>query len=48
MPQVFGHTPTGEPAFQLERGPSLINIDCGMWTGFGGNCGYLEITPEAS
>lgn len=46
MPQVFGHTPTRKPAFQLEWGRSLINIDCGMWTGYGGNCGYLEITPK--
>ena len=46
MPQVFGHTVTGKPAFQLAWGGSLINIDCGMWTGYGGNCGYLEITPK--
>jgi hypothetical protein len=46
MPQVFGHTITGKPAFQLAYGRSLINIDCGMRTGYGGNCGYLEITPR--
>jgi len=46
MLQVFGHTPTRKPAFQIERGLNLINIDCGMWTGYGGNCGYLEITPK--
>jgi len=46
MPQVFGHTPTRKPAFEFETGLSLINIDCGMWTGYGGNCGYLEITPK--
>jgi len=46
MPQVFGHTPTGKPALKVECGGSLINIDCGMYRGHGGNCGYLEITPE--
>ena len=46
MPQVFGHTPTGRPALGVEYGGSLINIDCGMWSGYGGNSGYLEITPE--
>jgi len=46
MPQVFGHTPTGKPAFEVVDGGNLINIDCGMYNGYGGNCGYLEITPE--
>lgn len=46
MPQVFGHTPTGKPALEVEYGGSLINIDCGMYRGYGGNCGYLEITPQ--
>ena len=46
MPQVFGHTPTGKPALGVEYGGSLINIDCGMFHGYGGNCGYLEITPK--
>jgi hypothetical protein len=46
MPQVFGHTPTRKPQLRVEYGGSLINIDCGMWSGYGGNCGYLEITPD--
>ncbi len=46
MPQVFGHTPTGKPELEVEYGGNLINIDCGMWSGYGGNCGYLEITPD--
>lgn len=46
MPQVFGHTPTGRPALGVEYGGSLINIDCGMYRGYGGNSGYLEITPK--
>jgi hypothetical protein len=46
MSQVFGHTPTGKPALEVEYVGSLINIDCGMYSGYGGNCGYLEITPE--
>jgi hypothetical protein len=46
MPQVFGHTPTRKPAMEVECRGSLINIDCGMWSGYGGNCGYLEITPK--
>jgi hypothetical protein len=46
MPQVFGHTPTRKPELEVEYGGSLINIDCGMYRGYGGNCGYLEITPD--
>jgi hypothetical protein len=46
MAQVFGHTPTGKPEFEVEYGGKLINIDCGMYRGYGGNCGYLEITPD--
>jgi hypothetical protein len=46
MAQVFGHTPTREPAFQLAWGGRLINIDCGMCRTYGGNCGYLEITSK--
>jgi len=46
MPQVFGHTFTGKPEFEVAYGGNLINIDCGMYRGYGGNCGYLEITPD--
>jgi len=46
IPQVFGHTITKKPAFEVAWSGSLINIDCGMYSGYGGNCGYLEITPE--
>jgi hypothetical protein len=46
MPHVFGHTPTRKPALEVKHEGSLINIDCGMYSGYGGNCGYLEITPK--
>ena len=46
MPQVFGHTPTRKPELEVAYGGNLINIDCGMWSGYGGNCGYLEIAPD--
>jgi len=46
IPQIFGHTPTGENAVKTSHGLKLIDIDAGMCHIYGGNRVYLEITSE--
>jgi len=43
IPQVFGHTPTGKNGIEHSHGLKLIDIDAGMYKGYGGHRVYLEI-----
>lgn len=42
IPQIFGHTPTGKKGIQHAYNFRLIDIDAGMYSGYGGNLLYLE------
>jgi hypothetical protein len=44
IPQVFGHTPTGNKEINVSLYSGLINIDTGLC--FGGNLSFLEITAD--
>ena len=48
IPQIFGHTPTGENKVKSARGLTLINVDGGMSPIYGSKRVYLEITPEGN
>jgi hypothetical protein len=43
IPQIFGHTPTGRSGVEHSHDLKLIDIDAGMYVGFGGHRVYLEI-----
>lgn len=43
IPQVFGHTPTQKNGVEHSHGLKLIDIDAGMYEGYGGHRVYLEI-----
>jgi hypothetical protein len=44
--QVFGHTPSRRDSLSHARGLTLINVDAGMCTVYGGHTVYLEITAD--
>jgi hypothetical protein len=46
IPQIFGHTPTGQKGVKTAQGLKLIDVDAGMCRVYGGARVYLEITPE--
>ena len=46
--QVFGHTPTRKNGVDHCHGLKMIDIDAGMYKGFGGHRVYLEIGPDGS
>lgn len=46
IPQIFGHTPTGQKGVQQTHNFRLIDIDAGMYSGYGGNLVYLEIEDD--
>ena len=48
IPQIFGHTPTMKKGVQHAQNFRLIDIDAGMYTGYGGNLLYLEIDHAGS
>jgi hypothetical protein len=48
IPQIFGHTPTGENKVKTARGLALIDVDGGMCAVHGGKRVYLEITSEGN
>lgn len=43
IPQVFGHTPTRKNGVQHSHNFKLVDIDAGMFEGFGGHRVYLEV-----
>lgn len=43
IPQVFGHTPTRKNGVQHAHDLKMIDIDAGMYIGYGGHRVYLEI-----
>jgi hypothetical protein len=47
-PQIFGHTPTWEKGVKHSHNLKLINIDAGMYIGYGGNILYLEIDESGT
>jgi len=48
VPQVFGHTPARKPNLRHAHGLKLINVDAGMYTDYGGQRVYLEITTDGT
>jgi hypothetical protein len=48
IPQVFGHTPTGKSGVEHSHDLKLIDIDAGMYIGYGGRRVYLEIGPAGA
>jgi hypothetical protein len=46
IPQVFGHTPTRKNGVEHSHGLKMIDIDAGMYKGYGGHRVYLEIGPD--
>jgi len=46
VPQIFGHTPTKKSGVKHSHGLSLIDIDAGMFIGYGGNRVYLEMVGD--
>lgn len=43
IPQIFGHTPAGEPEMMHCWNGALVNIDLGISGVYGGHLGYLEV-----
>lgn len=43
IPQIFGHTPAGEPEMMHCWNGALVDIDLGISGVYGGHLGYLEI-----
>jgi hypothetical protein len=43
IPQVFGHTPTRKNGVEHSHSLKIIDIDAGMYKGYGGHRVYLEI-----
>ena len=48
IPQIFGHTPSGMKAVMHCHNFRLIDIDAGMYDGYGGNILYLEISKSGN
>ena len=46
IPQIFGHTPTRQNKVKTAQELKFIDVDAGMYRGYGGARVDLEITPE--
>ena len=48
IPQVFGHTPTRKNGVEHSHSLKIIDIDAGMYKGYGGHRVYLEIDRQGT